>query len=116
MNTALFNKVLKEAQMKRSVPLPGGKKTKLMYGTQVGLNPPKFLIFASHIEGIPKEYLRYLQGIFRKELPYKNIPVALEFRELRKKDDRHGDGGQASRRQIEKGPEQAQSTVKKYNP
>ena len=63
-----------------SPPVSHGKRPNLLYGTQVAVAPPTFLIFASHPEAISDQYLRYLQNFFRSRLPIPEVPIRFLFR------------------------------------
>lgn len=80
ISTPKLNKFLEEAIMKKS---PAGlKKTKpkLKYMTQVAINPPTFVIFASYNELIHFSYKRYLENRLREEFTFSGTPIKIEFR------------------------------------
>ena len=65
-----------------------GRPPKIYYGTQVGVRPPAFLLFANSPGMFSNAYLRYLEGRFRSDLGFEEVPVKLMLRARR---DQRGD-------------------------
>ncbi|RDB35256.1 ribosome biogenesis GTPase Der [Spirobacillus cienkowskii] len=82
-STSQVNNVLKEILLKHTPPLikNKSKRVKFFYATQVGVNPPRFIIFCSHPKDLHFSYKRYVENSFREAFGYKDIPVSIIFRE-----------------------------------
>jgi GTP-binding protein len=63
-------------------PPPQGPQTrfKVKYAVQVSANPVKFVFFVSRPQAVSEAYVSYLKNKIRKELGFKEIPVAVELR------------------------------------
>jgi GTP-binding protein len=61
----------------------GGHPTKILYGTQVGIAPPTFLISLSHQGGLHFSYKRYLENQLRKEFGFEGTPLVINIRHRR---------------------------------
>ncbi len=61
-------------------PLVKGRRIKLRYVHQGGLNPPLFVIHGNQTDKIPEVYKRYLSNAFQKQLKLEGTPVRFEFK------------------------------------
>ena len=84
ISTARFNEVLEEAVLYNPPPTYKGKRVKILYGTQVGVKPPKFVIFANIPEGIHFSYERYLINQIRKNFGFAGTPIWVMIRQREK--------------------------------
>lgn len=80
VSTSQVNQVLQEAQGSHPPPRGGGR---LLYGTQVGAGPPKFVIFTSTGE-LPPTYVRFLQNRLREAFGFNGTPIRISFRPRKK--------------------------------
>ncbi len=78
--TAALNRWFDDALDANPPPAPGGKRIKLRYITQVGTRPPRFVIFGTRLDALPKSYERYLVNGIRAKLGFDAVPVRLTFR------------------------------------
>lgn len=60
-------------------------KFKIRYMTQIGVNPPRFVLFARDSHSAPKTYLTYLKNSIRRDMGFCLVPVVLEVRESSKR-------------------------------
>jgi GTP-binding protein len=81
--TAALNRWFDAALGANPPPAPGGKRIKLRYITQAGTRPPRFVIFGSRLELLPKSYERYLVNGIRAQLGFDAVPVRLTLRSSR---------------------------------
>jgi GTP-binding protein len=81
--TAEVNRVLHELSARQQPPQRGGGEVKLLYGSQVGVNPPTFAIVANRPEAIPETYRRYLENGFRAAWEFRGVPLRIRFRRRR---------------------------------
>ncbi len=70
-----LNNFLRESLSMQQPPLYKGREVKLYYITQVGINPPCFIIFTNKTEGIKPEYIRFLEKRLREKFVFKGVPV-----------------------------------------
>ncbi|MDR3284924.1 MAG: ribosome biogenesis GTPase Der [Treponema sp.] len=85
IDTAALNLALADWTAAYPPPSTNGARGKLRYLVQTGVNPARFLVFASRPKLIPASYLAYLRNKIRSGLGFDKIPVQLEIRESRKK-------------------------------
>jgi GTP-binding protein len=95
--TSEVNRVLEQAQGAHPPPRQAGR---ILYGTQVGAGPPRFVLFGGGDPG--PSYRRYLENTLRKELGFDAVPLRLSFRPRRPRRGQRGSrtkaGGPRSRR------------------
>ena len=80
VSTGVLNDIITEAVLMNQPRMVRGKRLKLFYGTQVAVNPPKFLIFVNDSEIVHFSYQRYLENRIRESFEYKGTPIVIEFR------------------------------------
>jgi len=73
--TSALNRWFDDALEANPPPAPKGKRIKLRYITQAGTRPPRFVIFGTRLDMLPKSYERYLVNSIRKELGFDAVPV-----------------------------------------
>ena len=80
ISTGVLNDILTEAVLMNQPATVKGKRLKIFYGTQVAVNPPKFLIFVNDREIVHFSYERYIENKIREGFEYKGTPIVIEFR------------------------------------
>lgn len=80
ISTGVLNDILTEAVLMNQPATVKGKRLKIYYGTQVAVNPPKFLIFVNDKEIVHFSYERYIENKIRESFEYKGTPIVIEFR------------------------------------
>jgi GTP-binding protein len=73
--TAALNRWFDDALEANPPPAPGGKRIKLRYITQSSTRPPRFVVFGTRLDMLPKSYERYLVNGIRRELGFDAVPV-----------------------------------------
>ena len=58
----------------------GGHPVRIMFGTQVGVAPPTFVISLSHDVDLHFSYKRYLENQIREEFGFGGTPIVLKVR------------------------------------
>lgn len=81
ISTGILNDIINEAVLMNQPPSDKGVKLKIFYGTQVGVKPPKFLIFINKKKLIHFSYQRYLENQIRQYFGFEGVPIAFEFKE-----------------------------------
>ena len=76
-----LNRFLEQASIRFPPRARGGKEARLLYVTQVGVTPPRFLVFSNR-EGkeLDATYPRYLQRRLREEFGFEGSPVWVTIR------------------------------------
>jgi GTP-binding protein len=95
VSTGQLNRMLREAVRQNPPPVAKGRQPKLYYATQVGIQPPTIVIFASDPTLVSKQYQRYLLNKFRDELNFDEVPIKLYLRRRHAADDRDDINGAA---------------------
>ncbi len=85
VSTGVLNDILIEAVLMNQPRTVKGKKLKIFYGTQVSVNPPKFIIFVNDSTIVHFSYQRYLENKIRESFEYKGTPIVMEFRNRNEK-------------------------------
>ncbi len=80
VSTGVLNDIITEAVLMNQPRMVRGKRLKIFYGTQVAVNPPKFLVFVNDSEIVHFSYQRYLENKIRDSFEYKGTPIIIEFR------------------------------------
>jgi GTP-binding protein len=79
--TAQLNRWLAEVIERHPPPaLPGGRRYKIRYITQVKARPPTFALFATKPDELPESYVRYLVNGLREAFDLKGVPIRLFVR------------------------------------
>jgi GTP-binding protein len=78
--TAEVNEVVHRAQDEHPPPRTAGR---ILYATQVGVGPPRFVVFASG--PMPPRYARFLQNRLRKRFGFTGVPLRIVFRRRRRR-------------------------------
>ena len=86
VGTGQVNQALKKILAGHSLPLMGGQRVKIFYGTQVGVKPPTFVFFVNYPEKVHFSYQRYLVNQLRKEFGMDLTPIRVYFRKREKGD------------------------------
>ncbi len=86
--TSKVNECLKHVLTKHTPPLlkNRSKRIKFFYATQVGVLPPRFVIFCSYPNELHFSYKRFVENSFREYFEYKNVPISIVFRERARSD------------------------------
>jgi GTP-binding protein len=84
--TGVLNEILTEATAMHEPPQDKGKRLRLFYVTQVGVEPPTFVIFVNDRELFHFSYQRYIENRFREAFGFAGTPVHFIIRERKDKD------------------------------
>lgn len=82
--TSTLNDVIGEAVLLNQPPSDKGKRLKIYYGSQTGVQPPKFTLFINDKQLTHFSYQRYLENKIRENFGFEGTPVRFEYREKRK--------------------------------
>lgn len=78
--TPELTRLLEQAVEAHHPPLVRGRRIKLRYAHQGGMNPPRIVIHGNQTELMPDAYRRYLTNYFLKALKIVGSPIKIEFK------------------------------------
>ena len=81
ISTKELNSFLRESVSIKQPDRHRGREVKLNYMTQVGIKPPRFVIFTNKKEAIKPFYIRFLGRRLREKFGFKGVPVRLFIRQ-----------------------------------
>lgn len=80
ISTGALNDLISEAILLNQPPSDKGKRLKIYYGTQVGVKPPRFVLFVNDVELAHFSYIRYLENQIRQNYNFEGTPIVIECR------------------------------------
>ena len=87
ITTGLLNDILTDAQAALQPPATSGRRLKIYYATQQGVQPPTFVMFVNDQTLMHFSYERYLEKQFRKAFGFEGTPLKFILRERKKKEE-----------------------------
>jgi GTP-binding protein len=78
--TSDLTRLLEKAVQSHQPPMVNGRRIKLRYAHQGGMNPPRIIIHGNQVNRVPAAYQRYLTNFFRKALKSVGTPILIEFK------------------------------------
>ena len=87
ITTGLLNDILADAQAALQPPATSGRRLKIYYATQQGVQPPTFVMFVNDQTLMHFSYERYLENQFRKAFGFEGTPLKFVLREKSKKNE-----------------------------
>ena len=89
ISTGELNQWINALQASHPHPVRANKPPKILFATQAGIEPPRFILFTS--AKLEKQYLKFIQRRLREDFGFTGSPIDLVVkpRESRKKDRRH---------------------------
>ncbi|HUR17287.1 MAG TPA: ribosome biogenesis GTPase Der [Candidatus Limnocylindrales bacterium] len=86
--TAALTAWLREATLRRPAPNVRGKQPRFFYATQVSIEPPTFVLFASEASTLHFSYKRFLENQLRDAFGFAGTPIRLVIRERTREEGR----------------------------
>ena len=80
VTTGALNRMLAKAVEVQPPKAATGKDIRILYGTQIGVAPPTFLLAVSRPVDLHFSYRRYLENLLRRELGFEGTPIVLKVR------------------------------------
>ena len=80
VSTGLLNRVVRAAVKNWSPPLRMNRIPRILFAVQVASEPPTIVLKCNDKELFDEDYKRYLLGVLREQLPFKEVPIKLYFR------------------------------------
>ena len=87
ITTGTLNDVLNDATARVQPPSDKGRYLKIYYMTQIGIQPPTFVIFVNEPDLMHFSYRRYLENYIRKSFSLTATPIHLIIRKRGEKDE-----------------------------
>lgn len=90
ITTHQLNKFVSECLQKNHPPMLNGKRLRIYYMAQVGIKPPKFVLFVNHPSLMVESYKKYLYNQFREAYSFSGMPlrIFLKGKEQKNKEER----------------------------
>ena len=88
VSTGLLNKVVKELYALNPPTTIKGKRLKLLYATQAGVQPPTFVLFANNVDLLKDHYKRYIENKLREAFGFFGTPIRISVRERSDKENK----------------------------
>ena len=80
VKTSLLNEVIQDAYQLNLPPSYKGKRLKIFFVSQTGINPPKFTFRVNNKGLIHLSYERYLENKIRENFDFEGTPIVLQFK------------------------------------
>ncbi len=80
------NEVVRALVSRSRPPHAQGRAVKFLYGTQVSIAPPTFVLWMNLPEAVSDTYLRYLQNGFRDRWGFVGAPIRISLRRRREEE------------------------------
>jgi GTP-binding protein len=80
ITTGMLNDLLADAQARVQPPSDKGRRLKIYYMTQVGTQPPSFVIFCNDSRLFHFSYQRYIENQLRETFGFQGTPIKLIIR------------------------------------
>ncbi len=81
ISTGQLNDVILDCVRANEPPSINGKRLKIMYVTEIGVNPPTFVFFVNETSLMHFSYKRYLENCLRRAFDFSGTPIKLVVRE-----------------------------------
>ncbi|MFK7778899.1 MAG: ribosome biogenesis GTPase Der [Gimesia sp.] len=80
ISTGRLNKVVRAAIQNHQPTYFKNRRPKIFYATQVATEPPTIVLKCNDSKLFTNSWKRYLSGVLREQLPFKEIPIKLYYR------------------------------------
>lgn len=77
VQTSVLNDILMDAQMRNPAPNFNGGRIKIMYGSQVSIQPPTFVLFVNNENYMHFSYKRYIENRLRECFEFEGTPIRI---------------------------------------
>lgn len=78
--TSELNQIMRDAVQTHTPPVRGTRRLKILYASQVAIDPPLILIHVNDPRLVHFTYRRFLENQIRKEYPFEGTPMRISFR------------------------------------
>ena len=77
VQTSVLNDILMDAQMRNPAPNFNGGRIKILYGSQVSIQPPTFVLFVNNEDYMHFSYKRYIENRLRECFNFEGTPIRI---------------------------------------
>lgn len=91
VSTGRLNKVVRAAIKHNPPAVRKNTRPKIYYATQVSTCPPTIILKCNQPKLLDESWKRYLLGVMREALPFKEVPIKVYFRARPRDEDNKGD-------------------------
>ncbi len=81
INTGTINDMLNDAVTRVQPPTDKGRRLKIYYMTQTGVNPPTFVLFVNSAQLFHFSYQRYIENCLRDSFDFTGTPIRLVIKQ-----------------------------------
>ncbi len=81
VTTGVLNDLLNDATNRVQPPSDRGRRLKIYYMTQTGVNPPNFVVFVNSAELFHFSYRRYLENCLRDTFDFSGTPIRMTVKQ-----------------------------------
>ena len=81
ITTGKLNEAMTEFIMMKQPPTKSGRRLKIFYASQTGVNPPTFVVFVNDATLMHFSYQRYLENKIRETFDFDGTPIRFFVRE-----------------------------------
>ncbi|MDK3160775.1 ribosome biogenesis GTPase Der [Anaerolineae bacterium CFX9] len=78
--TADLNRIIRDSMLVHTPPIRGTRRLKILYASQVAVNPPVILFHVNDPRLVHFTYKRFLENQIRKVYPFEGTPMRMSFR------------------------------------
>ena len=86
VSTGLLNKIVKELYSLNPPTSVKGKRLKILYATQAGVQPPTFILFTNNGDLLKDHYKKYIENKLREVFGFFGTPIRISVRERSEKE------------------------------
>ncbi|MBQ7452920.1 MAG: ribosome biogenesis GTPase Der [Clostridia bacterium] len=86
ITTGTLNDLIQDAMISSAPPSKNGKRLKIYYATQTGVQPPQFTLFVNDNKCLTDNYVRYLENCIRKSVDFSGTPIKIFVKAKREED------------------------------
>lgn len=80
VSTGVLNRLVRQAVQKWPPPLRQNRTPRVLFATQVATEPPTIVLKVNDAVLFDESWKRYLLGVFRDQLPFKEVPLKVYYR------------------------------------
>jgi len=85
ITTHQLNKFIAGCLQRNHPPMLGGKRLRIYYMAQVGIKPPKFVLFVNFANLMVESYKKYLYNQFREVYQFAGLPIEIYLKGKKRK-------------------------------
>jgi GTP-binding protein len=80
VSTSALNQAVRAAVLGNRPPMRATKQPKIYFAAQVAVEPPTIVLKCNHPQLFDRSWQRYLLGVLREALPFKEVPIKVYYR------------------------------------